>query len=178
MRGMFEEKSDPTESADVLSHSEIDQVVAYMRMGTHDGVAAQKERAQAKSPHWWEDRQLVTGKFEKDDFVARVMDHLANQYDGPIGSDPPTLGLPRVGDKFDKFQPVARNFQRLSVGTAAHVGEQGISDEEMSDVDPQEAYRYVGRYLRELGMPPLTMQEEGLTKGTSCPSDCPRSDAS
>ena len=28
--------------------------------------------------------------------------------------------------------------------------------------------RYVGRYLRELGMPSLTMQEEALTKGTSC----------
>ena len=26
--------------------------------------------------------------------------------------------------------------------------------------------REVGRYLRELGMPPLTLQEEGLTKGT------------
>eukprot|EP00670_Eutreptiella_braarudii_P019756 CAMPEP_0174345264 /NCGR_PEP_ID=MMETSP0811_2-20130205/728_1 /TAXON_ID=73025 ORGANISM="Eutreptiella gymnastica-like, Strain CCMP1594" /NCGR_SAMPLE_ID=MMETSP0811_2 /ASSEMBLY_ACC=CAM_ASM_000667 /LENGTH=75 /DNA_ID=CAMNT_0015468867 /DNA_START=319 /DNA_END=546 /DNA_ORIENTATION=- len=32
--------------------------------------------------------------------------------------------------------------------------------------------KQVGRYLRELGMPPLTMQEEGLTKGTSCPSHC------
>ena len=36
----------------------------------------------------------------------------------------------------------------------------------------------VGRYLRELGMPPLTMQEEGLTKGTSCPSHCPMLGAS
>ena len=36
----------------------------------------------------------------------------------------------------------------------------------------------VGRYLRELRMPPLAMQEEGLTKGTSCPSHCPRSGAS
>ena len=36
----------------------------------------------------------------------------------------------------------------------------------------------VGRYLRELGMPPLTLQEEGLTKGTSCPSHCPMSGAS
>ena len=27
-------------------------------------------------------------------------------------------------------------------------------------------------------MPPLTMQKEGLTKGTSCPSGCPRSAAS
>ena len=36
----------------------------------------------------------------------------------------------------------------------------------------------VGKYLRELGMPPLTLQEEGLTKGTSCPSHCPMSGAS
>ena len=27
-------------------------------------------------------------------------------------------------------------------------------------------------------MPPLTLQEEGLTKGTSCPSHCPMSGAS
>ena len=94
MRVMFEEKTDPTESVDVLSHSEIDQVVAYMRMGMHDRVAAGKERAQAKSPRWWDHRGLVTGKFKKDEFVARVMDHLADQYVGRIGSDPPTWGSP------------------------------------------------------------------------------------
>ena len=143
MRVMFEDKSDPTESVDVLSHSEIDRVVAYMRMGMHDRVAAGKKQAQAKSLHWSDDRELVTGKFEKDEFVARVMDHLADQYDGPIGSNPPTWGFPRVGDKFDELQHVARNFRRLSVGTAAHIDEQGISDEEMSDVDPQEAYTAV-----------------------------------
>ena len=48
MRVMFEEKSATTESVDVRSHSEIGRVVAYMRMGMHDGVAARKERAQAK----------------------------------------------------------------------------------------------------------------------------------
>ena len=143
MRVIFEERNDPTESVDVLSHSEIDRVVAYMRMGMHDRVAARKERAQAKSPHWWDDRELVTGKFEKDEFVARGMDHLADQYDGPIGSDPPTWGFSLVGDKFDELQPVARNFRRLSLETAAHVDEQGISDEEMLDVDPQEAYTAV-----------------------------------
>ena len=36
MRVMFEEKSDPTESVDVPSELEIDQVFAYMRMGMHD----------------------------------------------------------------------------------------------------------------------------------------------
>ena len=80
-----------------------------------DRVAARKERAQAKSPHWWDD-ELVTGKFEKDDCVARVMDHLDDQYDGPIGSDPPTWGFPGLGDKFDEFQPVARNFAKIIGG--------------------------------------------------------------
>ena len=75
--------------------------------------------------------------------MARVRDHLADQYDGPIGSDPPTWDFPSVGDEFDEFQPVARNFRRLSVGTAAHVNEQGISDEEILDVDTQEAYTTV-----------------------------------
>ena len=97
MRVMFEERSDPTESVDVLSDSEIDQVVAYMRMGMHDQVAAQKEGAQAKSPHWWDYRELVTGKFEKDEFLARAVDHLAEQYHGPIGSDPPTWGFFKSG---------------------------------------------------------------------------------
>ena len=34
---------------------------------------------------------------------------------------------------------------------------------------------YVGRYLWQLGMPPLTKQEEGLTNGTFCTSHCPMS---
>ena len=143
MRVMFEEKSDPTESSDILSHSQIAQVVAYMRMGMHDRGAARKERAQATSPHLWDDRELVTGKFEKDEFLARVKDHFADQYDGPIGSDPPTWRSPRVGDKFDEIQPVARSFRRLSLETAAHVDVQGISDEEMSHVDPQQAWTAV-----------------------------------
>ena len=56
MRVMFEQKSDPTESVDVLCHWEIDLVVAYMRMGIHDRTAARKKRAQAKSSHWWATR--------------------------------------------------------------------------------------------------------------------------
>ena len=79
MRVIVEEKSDPTKSVDVLSHSEIDWVLAYMRMGMHDQVAAREERAQANSPHWWDDRELVNRNFEKDDFVARVIDHLTYQ---------------------------------------------------------------------------------------------------
>ena len=143
MRVISEEKSDPTESVDVSFHSEIDRDVPYMRMGMHDRVAPRKERPQAKSPHWWDDRDFVTGRFEKDDFVARVMDHSADQYDVAIGSDTLTWAFPRLGDKCDKLQPVARNFGRLLVGTAGHVSKHSISDKEMLDVDPQEAYTAV-----------------------------------
>ena len=100
---------------DVLSHSEINQALAYMRIDMHDRVAGQKKSAQAKSAHFWDDRELMTGKFKKNEVVARIMDHLADQYDGRIGSDPPTGGFPRVGDQVVELQPVARNVRILSV---------------------------------------------------------------
>ena len=37
--------------------------------------------------------------------MARVMDNLVDECDGPIGSNPATWGFPRVGDK-------ARNYRR------------------------------------------------------------------
>ena len=86
---------------------------------------------------------LVTGKYEKDEFVARVMDQIADQYDGPVGSDPPTSDSPRMGAGSDKNSAVAANFRRLSVGSAPHDDEDGISDEEKSDSDPGEAYTAV-----------------------------------
>ena len=142
MRVMFEPKEgtdQPMDGMDVLSHAEIDHVVNYMRMGMHDRVTAKKGRAMVTSPHWWDDRMLVTGKYEKDEFVARVMDHIADQYDGPVGSDPPTWDFPRMGAGSDKNQADAANFPRLSVGSAPHDDEDSISDEEKSDSDPKEA---------------------------------------
>ena len=72
--------------------------------------------------------------------MARVLDHFADQYDCPVDSNPPTWGFPRVGHKFEEFQPVARNVRRFSVGTAAHLDEKGILDKGMLDMDPEEAY--------------------------------------
>ena len=146
MKVMFEPKEgtdQPIDGNDILSHAEIDDVVNYMRMGMHDRVAAKKRRAMVTSPHWWNDKMLVTGKYEKDEFVARVMDHIADQYDGPVGSDPPTWDSQRMGADSDNNQPDAANFRRLSVGSAPHDDEDGISDEEKSDSDPEEAYTAV-----------------------------------
>ena len=113
MRVMFEPKEgtdQPMDGIDVLSHAEIDHVVSYMQMGMHDRVAAKKGRAMVTSPHWWDDKMLVTGKYEKDEFMARVMDHIADQYDGPVGSDPPTWEFPRMGAGSDKNSADAANF--------------------------------------------------------------------
>ena len=146
MRVMFEPKEgtdQPMEGIDVLSHAEIDHVVNYMRMGMHDRVAARKGRAMVTSPHWWDDKMLVTGKYEKDEFVARLMDHIADQYDGQVGSDPLTWDFPRMGAGRDKNSADAANFRRLSVGKAPHDDEDSISDEEKSDSDPEEAYTAV-----------------------------------
>ena len=146
MKVMFEPKEgtdQPIDGIDVVSHAEIDDVVNYMRMGMHDRVAARKRRAIVTSPHWWDDKMLVTGKYEKDEFVARVMDHIADQYDGPVGSDPPTWDFPRMGADSDSNQPDAANFRRLSVGSAPRDDEDGISDEEKSNSYPEEAYTAV-----------------------------------
>ena len=72
--------------------------------------------------------------------MARVMDHIADQYDGLVGSDPPTWNFPRMGADSDKNLADAANFRRLSVGSAPHDDEDSISDEEESDSDPEEAY--------------------------------------
>ena len=146
MRVMFEPKEgmdQPMDGIDVLSHAKIDHVVNYMRMGMHDRVAAKKGRAMVTSPHGWDDKMSVTGKYEKDEFVARVMDHMADQYDGPVGSDPPTWDFPRMRAGIDKNLADAANFRRLSVGSMPHDDEDGISDEEKLDSDPEEAYTAV-----------------------------------
>ena len=113
MRVMFEPEEgtdQPMDGIDVLSHAEIDHIVNYMRMEMHDRVAAKKRRVMVRSPHWWDDKMLVTGKYEKDEFLARVMDHIADQYDGPVESDPPTWDFPRIGAGSDKNQDNAANF--------------------------------------------------------------------
>ena len=109
----------------------------------HDRVAAKKRRAMVTSPHWWDDKMLVTGKYEKDEFVVRVMDHIADQYDGPVGSERPTWVFSKIGAGSDKNRADAENFRRLSVGRAPHDDEDGISDQGKSNSDPEEAHTSV-----------------------------------
>ena len=75
--------------------------------------------------------------------MARVMDHIADQYDGPVGSNPPTWDFPGMGAGSNKNKADAANFRRLSVGSVPHNDEDGIADEDKSDSDPEEAYTAV-----------------------------------
>ena len=138
MRVMFEPKEgtdQPIDGIDVLSHAEIDDVVNYMRMGMHDRVAAKKRRAIVTSPHWWDEKMLVTGKYDKDEFVARVMDHIADQYDGSVGSDPQTLGFSKTGNRERQEPARGRKFSKIIGGNH----------------DPQRGRRHIGRGEVRLG---------------------------
>ena len=48
-----------------------------------------------------------------------------------------------MGAGSDKNSADAHNFGRISVGSMSHDDEDGISDEEKSDSDPEEAYTAV-----------------------------------
>ena len=103
MRVMFEEGNNPKVEVKTLSFDEIDHVVHYMKDGMHDRVAAKQARSRVKSPHWWDDQILITGNFTKNEFVARVMDHMADQ-DEPVGSNPPTRNFHPI--QYPKIQKI------------------------------------------------------------------------
>ena len=111
MKVMFEPKEgtdQPIDGIDVLSHAEIDHVVNYIGMGMHDRVAAKRRRAMVTSPHWWDDKKLVTGKYEKDEMITlrtNMMVRLARsrrrgifQEWGPVATR--TRPMPQVSEDY------------------------------------------------------------------------------
>ena len=140
MRVMFEGSNDPGVEVKTLSFDEIDGVVHYMKDGMHDRVVAKQARSRVKSPHWWDDEILITRKFTKNEFVARVMDHMADQ-DEPAGSNTPTWNFPGsgIGSKPDTPFNI-QEFRKLSAVLQTHGAEEGMTDEEMSEGDPEDSY--------------------------------------
>ena len=143
MRVMFEPQEgtdQPMDGIDVLSHAEIDHAVNYMRMEMHDRVATRRGgpwshlRIGGMTRCW---SRACTRRMSS--WRGSWM-NIADQYDGPVGSDPPTWDFPRMGAGSNKNSADAANFRRLSVGSMPHDDEDGISDEEKSDWDPEEGY--------------------------------------
>ena len=67
------------------------------------------------------------------------MDHMAGQ-DEPVGSNPRTSNFPRSGIRSKPDTPFnIQEFRKLSVGVLSHDGEEGMTEEEMLEGDPEES---------------------------------------
>ena len=120
MQVMFQESNDLKVEVTTLLFDEIDRVVHYMKDGKHDRVAAKQARSRVKSCHWWDDQNLITAKFTKNEFVARVMDHMADQ-DEPVASNPPKWNFPRSGIRSKPNTPFnIQQFRKSFAGLQTH----------------------------------------------------------
>ena len=77
------------ESEDPLTEEELDLVQGYMDQPFHDWGSQREGKGQDKA--WWEVDSIVSGSYDGNTFVRRVLDHMSSQ-DEPIGGNPPTYG--------------------------------------------------------------------------------------
>ena len=77
------------ESEDPLTEEELDLVQGYMDQPFHDWGSQREGKGQDKA--WWEVDSIVSGSYDGNTFVQRVLDHMSSQ-DEPIGGNPPTYG--------------------------------------------------------------------------------------
>ena len=77
------------ESEDLLAEEELDLVQGYMDQPFHDSGNQRENKGQDKA--WWEVDSIVSGSYDGNTFVKRVLDHMSSQ-DEPIGGNPPTYG--------------------------------------------------------------------------------------
>ena len=74
------------ESEDPLTEEELDLVQGYMDEPFHDWGSQREGKGQDKA--WWEVDSIVSGSYDGNTFVKRVLDHMSSQ-DEPIGGNPP-----------------------------------------------------------------------------------------
>ena len=77
------------ESEDLFTGEELDLVQGYMDQPLHDWGSQREEKGQNKA--WWEVDSIVSGSYDGNTYVGRVLDHMSRQ-DEPIGRTPPTYG--------------------------------------------------------------------------------------
>ena len=80
---------DMGESEDLLTEEELYLVQGYMDQPFHDWGSQREGKGQDKA--WWEVDSIVSGSYDGDTLVRRVLDHMSSQ-DEPIGGNPPTYG--------------------------------------------------------------------------------------
>ena len=93
------------ESEDLLTEEELGLVQGYMNQPFHDWGSQREGKGQDKA--WWGVDSIVSGSYDENTFVRRVLDHMCSK-DEPIGGNPPTYG--------DLFQGKTRD------GPLGHLG--------------------------------------------------------
>ena len=78
-----------SDSEDPLTEEEWDLVQGYMDQPFHDWGNQREGKGQDKA--WWEVDSIVSGSYDGNTFVQRVLDHMSSQ-DEPPGGNPPTYG--------------------------------------------------------------------------------------
>ena len=74
---------------ELLTAEELDLVQGYMDQPFRDWGSQREGKGQDKA--WWEVESIVSGSYDGNTFVKRVLDHMSSQ-DEPIGGNPPTYG--------------------------------------------------------------------------------------
>ena len=77
------------ESEDPPTEEELDLVQGYMDQPFHDWGNQREGKGQDRA--WWEVDCIVSGSYDGNTFVQRVLDHMSSQ-DEPPGGNPPTYG--------------------------------------------------------------------------------------
>ena len=77
------------ESEDPLTEEEWDLVQGYMDQPFHDWANQREGKGQDKA--WPEVDSIVSGSYDGNTFVQRVLDHMSSQDERP-GGNPPTYG--------------------------------------------------------------------------------------
>ena len=93
------------EPEDLLTEEELHLVQGYMDQPFNDWGGQRENKGQDKA--WWEVNSIVSGSYDGDTFVKRVLDHMSSQEE-PISGNPPTYG--------DLFRGRTRN------GPLGHLG--------------------------------------------------------
>ena len=106
----------------------------------HHCVAAKPARSQVKSPNWWDNHNLITGKFRKNEFVATLIDHMAKQ-DEPVCSNQAKWNFPRLAIGWNPDTPFdTKELRNLSARVPILDAEEDMTDEEISEGDADESY--------------------------------------
>ena len=79
------------ESEDLLTEEELDLVQGYMDQPFHDWGNQREGKGQDKA--WWEVDSIVSGSYDGNTFVKRVLDHMSSQDAFPWGAWPRDAAL-------------------------------------------------------------------------------------